>query len=207
MHPQHLDEAVEGLKRSDPKLAVVIDAVGPCLLIKQRRPRGFVTLVQAIVSQSLSAKAATTILDRLYRLLDDGALTPVSVLALDDSQLRAIGLSTNKCRFIKDLARRVDSGELHFGRLSRMDDARVIQTLTKINGIGRWTAEMYLIFAMNRLDVFPFDDVSIVNAIKTLYAIDHPDWKNDIETISSRWKPYRSIACWYLYAWVDGKRG
>lgn len=196
-------EAILHLKQADPVLAGIIARVGE-YRIEFREP-GFQTLVRSIVNQQLSGKAAYTILSRLIAAMPDGALSPEGVLALTVDQMRAVGLSGQKTKYIRDLAERTRSGELDFARFPDMTDDDVIEHLTRINGVGVWTAHMFLIFALRRPDVLPTGDLGVRSAIRKAYRLRALPKPAKIEKIARRWRPYCSVAAWYLWRSLDGQ--
>lgn len=199
MHEQYdLKKATAYLKKKDVKLAEVIEKVPPF----QRDVTGinyFLDLVESIVSQQLSVKAADTIWGRFVKLSNDPELTAEVILKIPDAKIREAGISWSKITYIKDLAQRtVDSPDM-FENFENMSDEEIITELTKVKGIGRWTAEMFLMFAMGRPDVFSYGDLGIRNAIKKLYRLKEHPTPDEAEKISSKWKPYRTVACRYLW--------
>src|SRR5512139_3924974 len=157
--------------RRDPVLARLIKAHGPCGLAAAQRADHFTAIVRAITGQQLSTKAAATIFSRLVALMPGGTLTPDGLAAVTDEQLRAVGMSRQKIAYFRDLAGKVLSGDLPLDSLDAMSDEEVIAALTKIKGIGRWSAEMFLMFRLHRPDVLPVDDLGIVNAVKNVYGL------------------------------------
>jgi DNA-3-methyladenine glycosylase II len=191
--------------RRDPVLARLIKAHGPCGLAAAQRADHFTALVRAITGQQLSTKAAATIFSRLVALMPAGHLTPERMAAVPDEQLRAAGMSRQKIAYFRDLTSHVQSGELPLGALDAMTDEDVITALTKVKGIGRWSAEMFLMFRLHRPDVLPVDDLGIVNAITAVYRLrKRPDAKR-IRKLGEAWKPYRSVASWYLWRSLDNE--
>jgi DNA-3-methyladenine glycosylase II len=193
------------LLRRDPVLAALIRKHGPCGLAAAQRADHFSALVRAIVGQQLSTKAATTIHRRLVELLGDGAATPEGLAALTDSQLRSVGVSRQKSAYLRDLCGKVASGEVRLDALARMTDDEVIEDLTKIKGVGRWTAEMFLMFRLHRPDVLPVGDLGIVNAVKNVYKLRKKPSADRLTKIGEPWRPYRSVACWYLWRSLDNE--
>ena len=176
----------------------IIKAVGPVGLKPGSRGDNFTTIARAIVGQQLSAKAAETIWQRLLALHPNGKrLDPHDVIAAADAAMRGAGLSAAKTLYLKDLAGRVASGEVRLDRLSRMDDERIIAELMPVKGIGRWTVEMFLIFKLGRPDVWPVDDLGIRNAVKRFYELDPT--KDAMQRVAEPWRPWRSVASWYLW--------
>lgn len=201
--PRH-HRALAHLKRRDDRLAEVIAAVGPY------RPSppgdGFAALVRAIVSQQVSKYASDAILARLYAALPDGRLDAAAILRLTPRKLLGVGLSRRKVEYLRDLARHVADARLDFAALDRLDDEAVVERLTAVKGIGRWTAEMYLIFTLERPDVLPLGDIALVNAVRDLYGLpDHAD-ETHFGAIAEGWRPWRSVACWYLYRSINMRR-
>ncbi len=195
-------EAVMHLKAADPVLSAIIDRVGECRL--EFRDPDFSSLARSIVYQQLSGKAATTILRRLIEALPGGALTPAAILALTPEQMRVLGLSGQKTSYIRDLAERTQAGELDFARFPEMTDADVIEHLTRVKGVGVWTAHMFLIFALRRPDVLPVGDLGVRAAIRKAYRLRALPKPERVEKIAKRWHPYTSVAAWYLWRSLDG---
>ena len=194
------------LLRRDPILADIIRRHGPCGLGAVRdRFDHFSMLVRAIVFQQLSTKAATTIHDRLIGLMPDARAEAAALLALSDEQLRAAGISRQKAGYLRDLCARVASGEVALDELDAMTDEEVIASLTRIKGIGRWTAEMFLIFRLQRPDVLPVGDLGIVTAVKKAYRLRKTPTPDRLRKIGEAWRPYRSIASWYLWRSLDNE--
>ncbi|MBI5266102.1 MAG: DNA-3-methyladenine glycosylase 2 family protein [candidate division Zixibacteria bacterium] len=189
------------LVKADPRLARVIRKYGPCPLKRTRG--GFERVCKAIVSQQLSTKAAATIFRRFCALSPRKKPTAITVAKLTDQQLREVGLSRQKIGYLRDLARTVTEKKLVFERLGKLSDEQVIEQLTQVKGIGRWTAEMYLIFVLGRPDVFSVGDLGIRTAIRNLYKLDHQEV--DLDKFAERWKPHRSTACWYLWRSLENE--
>ena len=192
------------LARRDPVIRDLIRRHGRCGLADAQHTDPFTALVHAIVSQQLSTKAAATIAGRVDALLG-GTPTPAGVVGVTDPQLRAVGLSGPKIGYMRDLCARIQDGSLPLDSLHALDDAAVVEALTKVKGIGRWTAEMFLMFRLHRPDVLPVGDLGIVKAVQRAYGLRKvPDSKR-LAKIGEPWRPYRSIACWYLWASLDNK--
>ena len=192
--------AVRHLKKSDPVLAAIIERVGPYRLTF-REPT-FETLARAIAFQQLNGKAAKSIYDRLVDAAG-GSLTPDSILALTPEQMRAVGLSRQKLAYMRDLAERTRSGEIDFARLPQMSDQEVIEHLTRVKGIGVWSAQMFLMFALRRPNILPTADYGVRAAIKKHYRKRKlPDHKQIVK-LARVWHPYCTVACWYL--WRSGE--
>jgi DNA-3-methyladenine glycosylase II len=194
--------AIRHLKAADPVLAGIIEKVGPY------RPRhatpDFENLARSIAYQQLHGKAAATIFGRLLTACN-ACLTPESVLKLTIEQMRACGLSKQKLSYIRDLAEKTISGDINFEQLPSMDDEDVIEHLTRVKGIGRWSAQMFLMFALQRPDVMPVVDLGINMAIKKAYRKRKLPRPAQILKIAEPWRPYRSAACWYLWRSMDVK--
>lgn len=186
------------LAKADPVMRALIKQIGPCELRPGARGDHFTTILRAIVGQQLSAKAAETIFQRVAALHPNGRkILPADILAAPDANLRAAGLSNAKTLYVKDLADHVQSGKLNFTKLIRKSDDDIIDALVAVKGIGRWTAEMFLIFRLGRPDVWAIDDLGLRNAVKNLYGIE-PTKPNLIE-VAEPWRPWRSVASWYLW--------
>ncbi|NJN19352.1 MAG: DNA-3-methyladenine glycosylase 2 family protein [Oscillochloris sp.] len=187
--------AIAYLRSADDRMATVIDAVGPCDL----RPGGhrFSALADAIVSQQISVQAAAAIWRRLESAL--GSVEPATIFAADDPTLRGAGLSSQKVRYLRDLAAHFAAGALD--DLPQLPDEAAIVRLTAICGIGRWTAEIYLLFGLGRLDMLPADDLGLRYAVQRLCELEAPPPAREVRRIGQIWQPYRSIAAWYLWRW------
>jgi DNA-3-methyladenine glycosylase II len=195
--------AVAHLQQADPVLGHIIAHCGPCTL-QPRDLEPLVMLCRSIIYQQLSGKAAGTIMARFLGLYEPDALTPVALLRTTDDTLRGIGLSRQKIAYLKDLALQVQDGALQLAMLPTHSDAEVIRQLMGVKGIGRWTAEMFLIFALGRLDVFPVDDLGIRKAIQRAYGYKRLPAPVTMHRHARKWVPYRTIATWYLWRSLDG---
>jgi len=193
--------ALNHLKKSDPVLCAIIERVGPFRM--QYRDPTFEALVRSIVFQQLNGRAARTIYDRLVTAAG-GIVTPESMLKLTPAQMRAAGLSKQKLSYIRDLAERTHAGEVDFAALSSLTDEEVITTLTKVKGIGEWTAHMFLIFALQRPNVLPTGDYGVRAAIKRAYRKRKLPTPAAMEKLAKSWHPYCSVAAWYLWRSMDG---
>lgn len=191
------------LARRDPKLAELIRHWGPCPL--RRRRDYFVALSQAIVSQQLAVKAAATIFARFRRLFVRGRPTPQTLLALPTSALRGAGLSGQKAGYLRDLAIRFSDGTIPARRISRMDDEQIIAALTQVKGVGVWTAEMFLIFVLNRPDVWPVDDLGVRKAAQRLFDLPELPDSESLNRLADPWRPYRTVAAWYMWRSLENK--
>ncbi len=192
------------LMRRDPVLAPIIRKYGACGIGTGRESDIFCGLVEAIVSQQLSTRAAATIYARLRALLPNGGTpTPEALIDLSDEALRAVGLSRQKLGYMRDLSRKMLDGSIDAAALHGMTDDAIVAELTRIKGIGRWTVEMLLIFRLTRPDVFPAGDLGIVKAVQKAYNLrGTPDVKR-LHAIAEQWRPYRSVASWYLWASLE----
>jgi DNA-3-methyladenine glycosylase II len=189
--------ALAHLRAADPVLRAAIDAVGPIELAVE--PDLWWGLVDSIISQQVSVKAAAAIIGRVAALGAAGRPTPAEVAAMDDDVLRAAGLSRAKVRYLKDLAGRWLDGSLPHARIAAMDDGEVIAELTRVKGIGVWTAEMILIFTLGRPDVLPVDDLGIRVAVQRLYGLAERPGRDELLRIAEPWRPHRSLASRYLW--------
>jgi DNA-3-methyladenine glycosylase II len=191
-----MKKAITHLKKSDPVLAAIIERVGE-YRIEFRQP-DFETLVKSITYQQLSGKVASVIFNRLAQAAG-GRITPESILKLRPSRMRAVGLSGQKTAYIRDLARRTRDGVVVFEELNSLTDVEVIERLTQVKGVGVWTVHMFLIFALRRLDVLPTGDLGIRAAVKKAYGMNDLPKPAEIETLAAAWKPYCTVASWYLW--------
>jgi DNA-3-methyladenine glycosylase II len=195
-------QAVRHLKNADPVLSALIERVGP-----YRREYGeptFESLARSIVYQQLNGRAAATIYGRLEALAGRPLLAE-GILKLREEQMRSVGLSKQKMSYIRDLATRTATGEIEFARLPEMSDEDVVKHLTRVKGIGTWTAHMFLIFALRRPNVLPTGDFAVQVAIRKLYRKRKLPKPAQMEKIAKCWEPYRSVACWYLWRSLDVK--
>jgi len=193
--------AVSKLKKRDPKLAEVIEQIGPCRL--ERHTQGLTTLVYSVIGQQLSNSSARAIRSRFDILFENDGIDPQRLAETSEEELRKTGLSLAKARCLRSLAEHVLSDKINFLKLEAIDDEAVISTLTQVKGIGRWTAEMYLMFSLRRLDIFPIDDLSIRSAMLRIYGLPQTDFIALAGQTAEQWRPYRTIACWYLYRYLD----
>jgi 3-methyladenine DNA glycosylase/8-oxoguanine DNA glycosylase len=195
--------AVGHLRISDPVLARAIDTIGPFHIERDRSASIFLALARAIVYQQLTGKAAATIYARLCALFPEGGPTAERILDAPDEELRGAGLSRSKMLSMRDLAQRAAAGDIPTPAAIRlMDDEAIIQRLTQIRGIGRWSAEMLLIFHLGRPDVLPADDYGVRKGFAIAYDRDLPSPK-ELAAYGIRWKPYRTVASWYLWRIVE----
>ena len=192
------------LKKSDPRLKVIIEGIKLREITVARGP--FEALVEAIVSQQLSIRAADTIFKRFVALTPGKKFpTPREIIKMPVPKMRKCGLSRMKVSFIKDLARKTLDNSLNFKTIDRLTDEEVIEHLTAVKGIGRWTAEMFLIFSLQRDDVFSYGDLGLRNALQRIYKMKKPPTPAQAEKITAKWKPYRSLGSRYLWASLDNK--
>jgi DNA-3-methyladenine glycosylase II len=192
--------------RRDPVLAAIIRRHGPCgLAAARQRFDHFAMLVRAIVFQQLSTKAASTIHGRLMTLMPGERPTPEALGIVTDDQFRAAGISRQKAAYLRDLAQKIAEGIVPLEDVDTMSDEEVIVSLTRIKGIGRWTAEMFLIFRLLRPDVLPVDDLGILNAIQRAYGLRKRPKPDRVRKIGEAWRPYRSVASWYLWRSLDNE--
>jgi DNA-3-methyladenine glycosylase II len=194
--------ARRALMRRDPVIASLIRQHGACGLASSQRTDPFHALLQAIIAQQLSTKAARTIEGR-FSAIFDGNPTPAAVVAVSDERLRAVGLSPQKLKYVRDLCARIVDGSLRLETLTLLSDDHVIAALTSVKGIGRWTAEMFLMFRLHRPDVLPVGDLGIVKAVQRAYKLRSLPSPERLTKIGESWRPYRSVACWYLWASLD----
>lgn len=204
--PQTLQEAAEHLKKADAILAPIIEW-GPAPHIEPHK-NYYQELVDSIISQQLSVKAAATIMKRFVDSFEgDGFPTPEQILTKDIEELRAIGLSRQKATYIQDLAAKVLDGSVQFDHLDALSNDAIIDELTRIKGVGVWTAHMFLLFCMGRLDILPTGDLGIRNGIQKLYRLKAAPTPEVIEDIARRygWHPYESVASWYVWKSLDNE--
>ena len=197
-------QATDHLSRSDPVLGALIARIGLCTLV--RRPNSFASLVGAIVAQQISAAAARTIHKRLWALTRGEAPGPRDILKRREATLRRVGLSRQKIAYLRDLAARIEGGELDLAALESMEDDAVRAALTAIKGIGNWTADMHLIFTQNRPDIFAPGDAAVLAAMRDLYGLADDAGGEEYERIADGWRPYRSIGVWYMYEHIHVQR-
>ena len=201
------DAGAAHLARIDPLMRGIIRAVGPCLLVQARRRTPYEALVRAVMFQQLHANAANAILNRFVASIGDGLFpSPERVLAASDEALRAVGLSRQKLSYVRDIASKAASGVVPLTRapFARLSDEAIIERVTQAHGVGRWSAEMLLIFTLGRLDVLPVDDYGVragyARASNTAMSEVTP---RALADIGQRWSPYRSVAAWYLWRAAD----
>ena len=196
-------QAIKRLVKVDPVLGKVIRRVGDFAL--KTESGGYEILVRSILSQQISIAAARTIRTRLQELLPSKKIRAEDIQALSDEQLQSVGISQQKRTYLRDLTRCTLDGTICFRRLKSKPDDEAIEELIQVKGIGRWTAQMYLMFSLGRLDVFAVGDLGIRNAMIALYGLQEKPAITELERIADLWSPHRSIASWYLWRAVDQK--
>jgi DNA-3-methyladenine glycosylase II len=199
-----IETAIRHLKTADPIMGDLIDQAGPFKIQLDRNRFGM--LVRSIISQQISTSAARSIRQRLYDLLEPDVLSAEAIAARSDEELRSVGLSRQKISYLKDLCGRVLDRRLRLDRIGRSSDEEVIEHLIQVKGIGRWTAQMFLIFSLGRLDVFPHDDLGVRSSIHELYKLDELPTKQRSHEIAAIWKPYSTVASWYCWRFIDLKK-
>jgi len=188
------------LMRRDPKLGVVIKRVGRCRLADGRTHDPFASLVRVIMGQQLSGKAADTIHGRLVALAEPtGGMTPSTIRRLDAQALRGVGVSSQKIRYLYDLSDHVADGRLDLHALDGHPDEEVIARITAVKGLGRWSAEMFLMFRLNRPDILPVGDLGIVKGMQRLFGMKRRPSEKTMTRLAEPWRPYRSVASWYVW--------
>jgi DNA-3-methyladenine glycosylase II len=190
-------KAINHLKKADPIMAAIIQKAGP-YRAKYMEPV-FQTLVRSIVYQQLSGKAAMTIFNRLAEAAEVTPLTPEAILKMRPQKMRKLGLSKQKTIYIRELAKLTRDGDIQFERLPEMEDAAIIETLTRVKGVGVWTVQMFLMFALQRPNVLPVGDLGVRAAMKKAYGLADLPKPQEMESIAAAWHPYRSVASWYLW--------
>ena len=197
--PAYWEAACKHLVKKDRVMKRLIPKFGDACL--ESRGDAFTTLARSIVGQQISVKAAQTVWDRFALL--PRKITPANVLKLKVDDMRAAGLSARKVEYLVDLAVNFDAGAVHVKSWDGMDDEAIIAELVAIRGIGRWTAEMFLIFHLMRPDVLPLDDVGLINGISQNYFSGEPVSRSDAREVADAWSPYRSVATWYIWRSLD----
>jgi DNA-3-methyladenine glycosylase II len=185
-----------GFLRKDPILSNIINSIGDYNL--KKRNHHFAVLVESIISQQLTTNAAETIFRRFKELYPKFPTTS-EILSTKKSKLRSVGLSGMKIEYLKDLARQIEEGRLNMRLLPKMNDEDVVNHLTQVKGIGRWTAEMFLIFSLGRQDVFPAHDLGLRKGMQMVFSLSELPKPKEVEELGKRWRPYRTIATWYLW--------
>lgn len=196
--------AAEYLAKHDPVLGAVIAIAGPCTIRPHRKY--YQELVDSIISQQLSVKAASTIQRRFCELFGSIEIpAPELILTKNIDELRTAGLSRGKAAYVRDLAQRVVDGRIQFDHLDALPNDTVIAELTAVKGVGEWTAHMFLMFCMGRMDVLAYGDLGIKNGIQKLYGLDHQPTAAEVMAVAAEkhWHPYESVACWYIWQSLD----
>jgi DNA-3-methyladenine glycosylase II len=199
-----MEIAIKHLRNADPILAEIICRVGPCEFVK-REPT-FETLARSITFQQLSGKAAGTIFGRV-RKAAGRRFTAAAFLRLTPEELRACGLSRQKIASLTDLAERVYRREISFRKLDNLSDEEIIALLSQVRGVGIWTAQMFLMFALQRPNVMPLSDLGIRNAVRKAYGLEALPNAAELAQLAQKWHPYCSVASWYLWRSLDGDAG
>jgi DNA-3-methyladenine glycosylase II len=197
--PAYWAEACAHLSRKDRVMKKIIPQFGDAVL--ESRGDAFVTLARSIVGQQISVKAAQSVWDKFAKL--SRKITPAGVLKLKVDDMRAAGLSARKVEYLVDLALHFDSGAVHVKDWHDMDDEAIIAELVAIRGIGRWTAEMFLIFHLMRPNVLPLDDVGLINGVSHNYFSGEPVSRSDLREVAQAWSPYSTVATWYIWRSLD----
>jgi DNA-3-methyladenine glycosylase II len=199
-------EAIRHLSRTDPCLKRVIKRVGPCTLHPRRDY--YIVLCQSIFTQQISTKVAAVLFGRFRDLFPQRRPTPTATLKLlataPEETIRSVGLSRQKRSYIENLARHFVEGKVPLRRFGRMSDEEIIDCLTDVKGIGRWTVEMFLIFVLNRPDVLPIDDLGLREAVKRMYRLEERPTPKQVLERAEPWRPWRTIATWYLWRGSEG---
>ncbi len=201
--PDYWDEACKHLTRRDRVMKKLIPRFGEARL--KSRGDAFTTLARSIVGQQISVKAAQSVWDRFAALMEAPAikLSPQRVLALEVDAMRGAGLSARKAEYLRDLAHHFDASTVHVRQWQQMDDEAIIDELVAIRGIGRWTAEMFLIFHLMRPNVLPIDDLGLIKGISVNYFSGEPVTRAEAREVGDAWAPYRSVATWYIWRSLD----
>ena len=192
-----IDKKAFKFLKKDPKFAKIIMQVGDYNVKITKNP--YQSLVESIISQQLSGSAANSIIKKFRKLYKSKFPKPRDVIKTSDSKLRTTGLSKMKIVYIKELSKKIESKELNMRKISTQSDEQVIEVLTDVKGIGRWTAEMFLIFSLGRLDILPVGDLGLKKGIQSMYSLKELPEKEQIEQLAESWKPYRTVATWYLW--------
>ena len=198
--PDYWEQACKELMKQDRILKKIIPKIGTGFLVT--RGDSFNTLARSIVGQQISVAAAQSVWNKVL-VASKKKVTPKNILALSVEELRAAGLSGRKVEYIRDLADHFDSGRLHANQWKDMDDESVIKELSSIRGIGRWTAEMFLIFNMVRPNILPLDDVGLIKAISLNYFSGEPVSRHEAREVAANWAPWRTVATWYMWRSID----
>lgn len=201
LSPEEIERARRALRRRDPVLGAVVRRVGPCALRARGDP--YASLHRAILYQQLAGAAAQAIERRVKSLFGGRVPRPAALLAADDVSLRSAGLSRQKLASLRDLARAFHEGELDARRLHRLEDDAVVEAVTRVRGVGEWTAHMLLMSSLGRPDVLPIGDYGVRKAVQALYGLEELPARRELEAIAEPWRPWRSVASWYLWRSLD----
>ncbi len=189
--------AAHKVLKKDPKLAKIMKLVGEYQIRTSRNY--YESLVEAIITQQLAGSAAKAISNRFRSLYGKSFPKPIDVINTSDSKLRKTGLSRMKIKYIKELSKAIESKKLKMRSLSKLSDEEIVEQLTQIKGIGRWTAEMFLIFSLGRMDVLPVGDLGLRKGVQLLNSSTELPNAAEIEELAEKWRPYRTVATWYLW--------
>ncbi len=200
-------KAIAHLRRADPVMARIIDQVGTCRFQPRAEGSHFDAVVRAIVYQQLSGSAAFTIYSRVLALFDGAPPRPAQLAATADERLRSVGLSRQKISYLKDLAAHVERGDLPIDRLHDLEDDAILQALTRVKGVGTWTAQMFLMFRLGRADVLPTGDLGIRKAMQRAYRMRRLPDDARMRRVAASWTPYSTVACWYLWRSLEVRGG
>ena len=197
--PIFWQKAKKALSAKDKKLSRIIESYPDDFLFSKSDP--FFTLARSIVGQQISVKAAQSVWDKLEIKIKK--IKPDIILKTHSSTLKSVGLSRQKVKYLKNLANAFIEKKIKINLWDKMSDEEIVQDLIQIKGIGRWTVEMFMIFNLSRADIFPLDDIGMIKGLCKLYKISYPTEKEKIIKIGKKWKPYRSVATWYLWRSLD----
>ena len=197
--PRFWERGKKYLIEKDKRLGNLIKSYPKDFLFTKSDP--FLTLARSIVGQQISVKAAQSVWDRLEMKVKK--IAPYNIKKIHSNSLKSVGLSRQKVKYLKNLSDAFIENKVKIKLWSKMNDEEIIQDLIQIKGIGRWTAEMFLIFNLCRADIFPLDDIGMIKGLCKIYNLDYPINKNKVLKIGNKWKPYRSIATWYLWRSLD----
>jgi len=195
-----IQKAVKALKAEDPVLSAIIEDIGECMLKPSKDYFG--ALARSIIYQQLSRHAATAIYNKFLER-NGGSLTPDSVLTIKHEDFKASGISERKASYLMDLALKFKNGQIDFSRVEELSDEEIIEKLISVKGIGVWSAQMLLIFSMNRPDILPLGDAGFRRAVKISYGFEQNPSDEEVIRIAEAWRPYRSIASWYMWQTVN----
>jgi len=207
VEPMSHAAALAHLRASDPVMRGIIAAVGPCAFAPRAEGTHFEAVARAIVYQQLSGKAAGTIHGRFHGIYGGRAPAPAELLATADDALRAAGLSRQKIGYLRDLAARVDRGDVPLDAVDALDDDALVAALSRVKGVGRWTAQMFLMFRLGRPDVLPDLDLGIQRAIELAYGLGRLATPAEVLEIGAPWAPWRTVASWYLWRSLENGDG